>query len=206
MAKRLNTTDFAILGLLARRPWSAYELTQYMCNSNIRAVWPRAESRIYASPKKLAEFGFASTQTEEQGKRSRVVYHITPEGEDALEIWLARESRPFGFEYETLLKLALGDIGDPEHRTTQLGNLAEEAARDSAEMSGWMKMFSVDDEEEISSDRRVQNLLINSFIKELLDARLRWSELAAEIDEQFGRCETEEDKAAMVREFYRRML
>ena len=43
---KLTTTSYAILGLLRRRPWSAYELTKYMQHSGIRAVWPRIRGQV----------------------------------------------------------------------------------------------------------------------------------------------------------------
>ncbi len=48
----MTTTSYAILGLLAIRPWTTYELTQQMQRSLSR-FWPRAESKLYEEPKKL---------------------------------------------------------------------------------------------------------------------------------------------------------
>ena len=52
----LTTTSYAILGLLAIRPWSTYELARQM-QRDLRFVWPRAESNLYAEPKKLIAHG-----------------------------------------------------------------------------------------------------------------------------------------------------
>jgi len=41
----LTTTSYAVLGLLAVRPWSSYELTQQMDRS-LGRVWPRAVSKL----------------------------------------------------------------------------------------------------------------------------------------------------------------
>ena len=43
-----------------------------------RFVWPRAESNLYAEPKKLIAHGYACTHPEPRGKRPRTVYTITP--------------------------------------------------------------------------------------------------------------------------------
>lgn len=51
--RRLTTTSYAILGLLAVRPRSAYGLVEQMKRSNIRLLWPRAESKLYEEPKNL---------------------------------------------------------------------------------------------------------------------------------------------------------
>ena len=57
-ARGLTTTSYAILGLLAVRPWSTYELTRQMDRS-LGRFWPRAESKLYEEPKKLAAQGLA---------------------------------------------------------------------------------------------------------------------------------------------------
>lgn len=206
MASPLNTTDFAILGLLSRRPWSAYEMTQYMRFSNVRAVWPRAESRIYESPKKLARMGFATAAPEKQGKRTRVVYQITAEGRVALGEWLDKEGKSFNFEYEALLKLTLGDISDAEHQWAHLDRLEQQARQDWDQLADWFAVFTEQEEFDISADRRAQNLLVNGFIKELLAARLRWSDFAREFEQKFERCQSEAEKGELVARYYREML
>ena len=42
-ADELNTTSFAMLGMLAIRPWSTYELAKHVDRS-LRPLWPRARS------------------------------------------------------------------------------------------------------------------------------------------------------------------
>ena len=84
----LTTTSYAILGLLTIKPWSTYELAKQMQRD--RFVWPRAESNLYAEPKKLIAHGFASAHSEPRGKRRRTVYSITPAGKLALADWLGK--------------------------------------------------------------------------------------------------------------------
>jgi PadR family transcriptional regulator, regulatory protein AphA len=66
-------------------------------------VWPRAESNIYAEPKRLVEAGLATAETQSVGRRARTLYTIAPEGRRALEHWLGTESAPSRFESETLV-------------------------------------------------------------------------------------------------------
>ena len=206
MARVLNTTDYAILGLLARRPWSAYEMARYMRTSNIRAVWPRAESRIYESPKKLAAMELATATPEQQGGRSRMVYTITEGGRAAHDEWLREEGKPFVMEYESLLKLALGDIADREHRQTQVKRLGRQAELDWEQMQDFVALFAEGETLEVSGDRAVQNLLINSFIRELLAARMRWRDIAADIEGRYAACTSETEKLELVTRCYRELL
>ena len=78
----LTSTSYAVLGLLSIRPWSSYELTQQMDRS-LGRVWPRAVSKLYEEPKKLVTHGLARSSTERNGRRTRTVYAITPEGRRA---------------------------------------------------------------------------------------------------------------------------
>jgi DNA-binding PadR family transcriptional regulator len=128
---KLTTTSFALLGLLQRRPWSAYELTGYMRNSILRAVWPRAESHLYSEPKLLQRRGFVSSHEEHTGARKRTVYSITDEGRAALSEWLQQErDSEFRFEYELLLRLAFAESVDAGWVQKYLQQVREEALRD----------------------------------------------------------------------------
>jgi len=55
-SSRLTTTTYAILGLLALKPWTTYELATQMGRAMNR-FWPRAQSRIYDEPAKLVAAG-----------------------------------------------------------------------------------------------------------------------------------------------------
>ena len=107
---RLTTTSYAVLGLLAIKPWSSYELTQQMDRS-LGRVWPRAASKLYEEPKKLVAHGLARSSTERSGRRSRTVYAITGKGRRALRGWLAEPGEGPVLEFEQLLKVFFADHG-----------------------------------------------------------------------------------------------
>src|ERR1043165_5639122 len=87
MASELTTTSYAILGLLAIKPWTTYELAQQMGRA-LGQFWPRAESMLYEEPKKLVAHGLVRASAESVGKRPRTVYTITPKGRRALRAWV----------------------------------------------------------------------------------------------------------------------
>src|SRR5436190_12097620 len=66
MAPALTPTSYAVLGLLAVKPWSSYELAQQMDRA-LGRFWPRAESRLYEEPKKLVAHGLARASSEMVG-------------------------------------------------------------------------------------------------------------------------------------------
>jgi DNA-binding PadR family transcriptional regulator len=106
----LTTTSYAILGLLAIKPWSTYELTQQMDRS-LGRVWPRAQSKLYEEPKKLVALGLAHATKERVGRRPRTVYAITPQGRRALAAWLAEPGAGPVLEFEQLLQIFFAENG-----------------------------------------------------------------------------------------------
>jgi PadR family transcriptional regulator AphA len=78
----VDTTRCAILGELALRDWSSYELTRWM-RRTVRWFWPRAESAIYAEVRRLPAEGLAQCRTEpaaDGSSRTRTVYTVTDAG------------------------------------------------------------------------------------------------------------------------------
>ena len=104
--RHLTTTGYAMLGLLATRPWSTYELTKQMRRS-LHHVWPRAESNVYAEAKRLVAAGLVTTETRRTGKRARTIYTITPAGLAALRRWLGRSGRLSEYAIESRLSTRL---------------------------------------------------------------------------------------------------
>src|SRR5258708_13545323 len=83
----LTTTSYAILGLLALRDQTTYELAKQM-RRTVGYVWPRAERKLYDEPKRLVEAGYARAVKDMVGRRPRTTYSITPAGREALSHWL----------------------------------------------------------------------------------------------------------------------
>jgi PadR family transcriptional regulator AphA len=110
---RLTTTSYALLGLLAVQPWTAYELTQQMRRS-LHYVWPKSESLLYTEPKKLVDAGLARVTHQRRGDRTRAQYRITAAGRRALQGWLDTEPAAPLFEIETMLRVTFADQGTPE--------------------------------------------------------------------------------------------
>src|SRR6185295_17458042 len=92
MAKEhgLTTTSYAVLGLLALRSWTTYELAEQMQRA-LGLFWPRAVSGLYEEPKKLVAAGLARATADDVGRRPRTRYAITPSGRRALASWVGTE-------------------------------------------------------------------------------------------------------------------
>ena len=119
-AEELNTTSYAMLGMLAIRPWSTYELAKHV-DLSLRTLWPRARSNLFNEPKKLVAHGLATAAEETVGRRPRTVYSITPDGRGALRQWLGTPGDGPALEFEQMLKVFFADHGT---KTDVLGAVA----------------------------------------------------------------------------------
>src|SRR5918996_3315719 len=175
--RQLTTTSYAILCLLAIRPWSTYELAQQMRRS-LHHIWPRAESNLYAEPKRLVEAGLARAESQPVGERPRTLYTITAEGRRALERWLATESASSRYESEALVKVLFGNYGTKEELLANLRAVATEAAAVKEQMRAVAAEY---DPGTYPFPERVHVVsLIFRWIFEHAELNARWAEWAAE--------------------------
>jgi DNA-binding PadR family transcriptional regulator len=122
----LSTTSYAVLGLLALRDWTTYELAKQM-QRTVDFVWPRAERKLYDEPKRLVQAGYARARKDTVGKRPRTTYTITPAGRKALKQWLDTEIAPMRLEFEGMLRVLFADRGDLEQLERSITTIAEQA-------------------------------------------------------------------------------
>ena len=116
----LTTTSYAILGLLAVKPWTTHELVQQVDRS-LRRIWPRAASKLYEEPKKLVAHGYARASDDSVGRRPRTRYTITAKGRRALAAWLAQPGDGPALECEQLVKIHFADSGTKADVLANLG-------------------------------------------------------------------------------------
>ena len=109
----LTTTSYAILGVLAIKPRTAYELAVEMRHC-FEYFWARDDVRVYSDAKELAARGLAQSDRQLVGRRPRTTYAITAAGRRALKRWLTEPSRPVAVEFEGLIKVYLARFGTLE--------------------------------------------------------------------------------------------
>jgi len=124
MPDDLPTTSYAVLGLLALRSWTGYELTQ-QARRSLAFCWQKEESVLYEEPRRLVARGLARSWREREGGRSRNRYEITDAGRTALGEWLARPSEPPRPQLEPLLRLTFADQGDTADALAAVSALRE---------------------------------------------------------------------------------
>jgi DNA-binding PadR family transcriptional regulator len=173
--RELTTTSYAILGLLAVRPWSTYELAAQM-RRNLHYFWPRAESNLYAEPKRLLDGGFARADARPVGLRRRTVYSITPKGRRALARWLGTPAAETRLECETLVKLMFANHGSQKALLENLGRFRAEAAARRDELRALLEEHLAEDGP--FPERLHVNVLAFRFLWDHAEADARWADWA----------------------------
>src|SRR5262249_19341444 len=102
------------LELMEVKPGTAYDLAKRM-QGNYRCVWPRAESKLYETIKRLVAEGAATAMPgPKKGKRDAPVYEITAKGKALLRAWIDEGDEVPTMEFEALVKVTSGDFGSKE--------------------------------------------------------------------------------------------
>jgi DNA-binding PadR family transcriptional regulator len=174
---RLTTTTYGVLGLLAVRPHSTYELAKAMDRS-VGRVWPRAQSKLFEEPKKLVAHGYATAREESVGRRPRTVYTITRSGRRALAAWLAEPGDGPALEFEGLVKLIFADHGTREDALASIARARAWAVE--------MNASSVEAGEKfvegagLYGERRATTLLLGAFLTDFYALVAQWADWATE--------------------------
>ena len=174
---KLTTSSYAILGLLALRPWTTYELAKQMAVS-LRNFWPRAESKLYEEPKKLVAHGLATVRAGAVGRRPRSVYSITPAGREALRTWLDAPGSTATLEFEALVKVFFAEQGTKEQLVAHLARIADDQRRRVTTDAEWARRYL---EGRAAFPERLAVLsLVGRLQADFNDTILRWAEWALE--------------------------
>ena len=182
MASELTTTSYAILGLLATRSWTTYELARQMGRA-LGSFWPRAESKLYEEPKKLVARGLARATKEKVGKRPRTVYSITPAGRSALQAWMPTASAGPVLEFEGLVKVFFAEHGT---RSDLLATIERVRARVEDRAAGGVAITREYLDGKGPFPERLPWLVVTGkFLDEIEDAVLRWVEWAESVIEEW---------------------
>ncbi len=172
---QLTTTSYAILGLLAIKSWTTYELAQQMRRA-LGQFWPRAESRLYEEPKKLVAHGLARASSEKVGRRPRTVYTITPKGRRALAAWMATPGQGPVLEFEQLVKVFFAEHGSKDDLLATIASLREWTEEHAAIGVGVCREYL--EGEGPFPERLPWLILAGQFLNEFTHAVGRWTEWA----------------------------
>jgi DNA-binding PadR family transcriptional regulator len=181
--RQLTTTSYAILGLLAVRPRSAYDLVNALRRSNVRLLWPRAESKLYEEPKNLVAHGLARVRAKPAGARSRAVYQISARGRRALARWLDEPGAGLLMEFEAMVKVVYGDLGTRAQLLASIRRIREGVARGAERSLPLVRELA---EVGPQTPERAHVIAIaDRFLVDVLETTHRWAEWAERLVERW---------------------
>lgn len=171
----LTTTSYALLGLLALRPWTTYELAQ-QAQRSLRLMWPVAERQLYEQPKTLVRHGLASATGQRVGNRPRTVYAITPAGRQALEDWLHETDGHFNVRSDILLRAFFSDQAGKNALHAQVEALAAKVREGRRQQVALYEADRDSPDGFLFPERRHLNGLMARLNLEIAGAVERWAE------------------------------
>jgi PadR family transcriptional regulator AphA len=107
--KQLSGSALAVLGFLALRPRSGYEIKQAV-DRTTRFFWNASYGQIYPELRRLEAAGLVEGEAAPRGERARTVYRLTDAGRQRVDAWLAAPEFRIGIRDESLLKLFFADL------------------------------------------------------------------------------------------------
>ena len=108
----LSATGKVILGMLAAKPRTGYEIKQLVDNS-ARFFWAASYGQIYPELKKLEKEGLIAGGDSSQGARRRTTFKLTAAGKRAAREWMAQPPEVLETRDEGLLKLFFAGSIEP---------------------------------------------------------------------------------------------
>ena len=162
----LTLFSYEILGLVGRGGAGAHDLLRMAQRGRILA-WA-GESQYYVEPKRLAGLGYLEAHKEPGKTRERTVYTLTEKGLDALRAFAQTPVRFTPLKSDLLLRLLIADlVGEPATRK------GVAALRDDI-VDLRERLDESDARAEQLPHRRKHLLLVNGFLRKLLDLHLEF--------------------------------
>lgn len=116
MSLGLTNSSYALLGLLATREMSGYDIKAF-ADDTLRHFWAISYGQIYPELRQLEELGLVEAQEASVGGRRRTVYRPTRRGREELEGWLGEPvEASMEVRDEMLLRFFFSDHGSPQDR------------------------------------------------------------------------------------------
>jgi DNA-binding PadR family transcriptional regulator len=129
----LSATAKVILGMLAGRPRSGYEIKQ-LVDSSARFFWAASYGQIYPELKRLEKGGLITGSDSANGARQRTTYKLTAAGKRAARQWIAGPPQIFELRDEGLLELFFAGSVDPARAPEIARERAARAAASAAQL------------------------------------------------------------------------
>jgi DNA-binding PadR family transcriptional regulator len=161
----LSLFSYEILGLVGHEGAGAHDLLRMAKRGRI-LDWA-GESQYYVEPKRLAKLGYLEARKEPGKTRERTVYTLTEKGLDALREYARTPVTFTPVKSDALLRLLIADLVGERVTRESMATLRDDIA----------DLFARVEESEAAAKelphRRDNLLLVNGFLRELLELHLR---------------------------------
>jgi DNA-binding PadR family transcriptional regulator len=177
----LSATAKVILGMLAARPRSGYEIKQ-LVDSSARFFWAASYGQIYPELKKLEGAGLITGDDASRGARQRTTFRLTAEGKRAARAWMLQPPEVLETRDEGLLKLFFAGSIEPK----RAAEIARERAAISREKAAQLRAIAEATDEAGQpahgppAQPDVGSLTVLRFGIEMSELTAEWFEEAAE--------------------------
>jgi DNA-binding PadR family transcriptional regulator len=161
----LSLFSYEILGLVGHHGAGAHDLLLMAQRGRI-LDWA-GESQYYVEPKRLAKLGYLDARKEPGRTRERTVYSLTGKGLEALSDYARTPVRFTPVKSDPLLRLLIADLVGEGVTRESMATLRD----DIAELQE--RLDVTDASAEHLPHRRKYLLLVNGFLRELLDLHLK---------------------------------
>lgn len=163
---------------------------------NLHFFWPRAESNLYAEPKRLVEGGFAKAESQPVGKRRRTVYSITAKGRRALKRWVAEPAGESRLESETLVKAMFAPYGSKDDLLAHLRRFLDEHEAKQRQLATIFREYLAG--EDPFPERVHINVLCYHLVWDFAATAAAWASWAIDLVEGWEDVATPHDRAALM--------
>ena len=152
----MSTLRYALLGLLARKPLSGYDLKKRM-EERVGFFWSARHSQIYPELARLEREGMVTHKVVEQSDRpDKKVYEATSAGLAALKEWVTAPVNPRPARDDLVLKAYSLWLAEPEEALAlfrEQERRHEEQLRQYEEIRAWMEREWKGDLERLDSPK-----------------------------------------------------
>jgi DNA-binding PadR family transcriptional regulator len=182
----LSATGKVILGMLAARPRSGYEIKQ-LVDRSARFFWAASYGQIYPELKKLEKAGLVTGADSSRGARQRTTFKLTADGRRAAREWIAQPPEVLETRDEGLLKLFFAGSID-EKRAAQIARERAAISREkAAELRAiWKVVDEAGKPDGPDSEPDIGSLTVLRYGIEASEWTAEWFERAAEDLERVG--------------------
>ena len=180
----LSATGKVILGMLAAKPRSGYEIKQLVDNS-ARFFWAASYGQIYPELKKLEKEGLITGDDSSRGARQSTTFKLTAAGKREAREWIADPPQVFELRDEGLLELFFAGSIDPARAPEIARERAAKAAESAAELRAlWEQIETEGKHEGPEHSPDGGSLTVLRYGIEMNEWAAKWFERAAEELEQ----------------------